>query len=48
MNKVYTLFNLFSSFILAKNPHEYPVTLQIRIQKFRAHEETYLDLLCLQ
>ncbi len=25
MNKVYTLFNLFLSFILAKNPHGYPV-----------------------
>ncbi len=25
MNKVYTLFNLFLSFILTKNPHGYPV-----------------------
>ncbi len=25
MSKVYTLFNLFPSFILAKNPHRYPV-----------------------
>ncbi len=29
MNKVYTLFNLFSSFILAKNPHRYPVCLSV-------------------
>ncbi len=29
VNKVYTLFNLFLSFIVAKNPHRYPVRVGI-------------------
>ncbi|PSR72541.1 hypothetical protein PHLCEN_2v11589 [Hermanssonia centrifuga] len=30
MNKAYTLFNLFLSFILAKNPHGYPVKANLK------------------
>ncbi len=37
MNKVYTLFNLFSSFIVAKKPHRYPVKWNITQTELAKH-----------